>query len=146
MAYVQPTSVEFKARFDRDFAFPADQTDMTKVRDVDINRGLLQASTNFNVALWESQAIYEEAFLLLAAHYLCQNLLASSQGLGGSAAWLTNSKAIGNMSESFAIPERITKSPILAIYSKTLYGMEYLSMIMPRLTGNVALVKGDTTP
>lgn len=146
MSYTQPTVSDFKTRFDRDFAFAADQGDMTKVRDVDITRGLTQASANFNEGLWESQALFSEAFLLLAAHYLCQNIAASSQGLGSHASWLTNSKAIGNMSESFAIPERIAKSPTLAIYSKTQYGMTYLSLIMPRLVGNVGLVKGDTTP
>lgn len=146
MAYTAPTVAEFKARFDRDFAFAVDQTDMERVRDTDITRGLNSAAVNFNGGLWETQAIYAEALLLLAAHYLVTNLLNSSQGLGSQATWLTNSKAIGNMSESFAIPDRIARSATLGIYSKTGYGMEYLSLIMPRLVGNVALVRGDTTP
>lgn len=145
MAYTPPTVAEFKARFDRDFAFSADQSDMERVRDTDITRGLTSASVNFNEGLWESQTIYAEAYLLLAAHYLVTNLLNSSQGLGSQANWLTNSKAVLNMSESFAIPDRIARSPILAIYSKTGYGMSYLSLIMLRLVGNVGLVQGNTT-
>jgi hypothetical protein len=146
VAYTAPTVADFKARFDRDFGFAADQTDMERVRDTDITRGITSASVNFNEALWESQAIYAEAYLLLAAHYLVTNLLNSSQGLGSQANWLTNSKSVMSVTESFIIPDRIARSPILAIYSKTGYGMEYLSLIMLRLIGNVALVQGNTTP
>ena len=146
MSYVPPTLADFKARFDRDFAFASDQTDKSMVRDADITIAFTQAAANFNVGLFANQATYAEASLLLTAHYLCQNLLASSQGLAGSAQWLTNSKAVGNVSEGFSIPERILRSPILSIYSRTLYGMTYLSIIAPLLVGNVQLVRGDTTP
>lgn len=145
MAYTQPTIANFKTRFDRDFAYAVDQTDMAKVRDADITIGLTQASANFNQNLFASQAVFTEAFLLLTAHFLCVNLLASSQGLGGSAQWLTNTKAVGNVSESFSVPERILHSPFLAAISKTLYGMTYLTIISPLLVGNVALQQGDTT-
>jgi hypothetical protein len=145
VAYTQPTIANFKTRFDRDFAYAVDQTDMAKVRDADITIGLTQASANFNPNLFASQAVFTEAFLLLTAHFLCVNLLASSQGLGGSAQWLTSSKAVGNVSESFAVPERILHSPFLAALSKTVYGMTYLTIISPLLVGNVALQQGDTT-
>lgn len=146
MSYTPVTVADFKARFDRDFAFAVDQTDKAKVRDVDITRAVTQVAANFNESLWATQETYSEAYLLVTAHYLCTNLLASSQGLGGSAQWLTNSKAVGNVQESFAIPERIVRSPFLAGYSKTIYGMTYLSMILPLLTGNVVGIHGDTTP
>ena len=146
MSYTPPTVADFKDRFDRDFAFSADQADMTRVRDRDITTASTQAVANFNVALFASQSIYTEAFLLLTAHFLCVNLLAATQGLGGTSQWLVNSKAVGNVSESFAIPERITRSPFLAGLSKTLYGATYLSIIMPLLVGNVAIQRGDTTP
>lgn len=146
MPYIVPTSVAFKDRFDRDFAFSTDQTDMTKVRDKDINTAFTQAGANFNEALFASQATYQEAFLQLTAHFLTTNMLAASQGLGGSFQWLTNSKAVGNVSESFAVPERISRSPWLASLSKTLYGSTYLSLILPLLVGNVGMVAGDTTP
>lgn len=146
MPYVPPSIDDFKERFDRDFAYSEDQTDKSKVRDVDITRGFTQAVANFNENLWGSQATYSEAFLLLTAHYLCTNLLNSSQGLGGAGQWLTNSKAVGPMQESFALPERIMKSPTLAALSKTSYGMTYLQMILPQLAGNVVGICGNTTP
>ncbi len=145
MAWTAPTLAEFKARFDRDFAFAVEATDRTRVRDTDITRAITQATTHINHALWIDQASYTEAALLLVAHFLCQNLLASSQGLGGTGSWLTNAKAASNLSESFAIPDRIMKSPVLAMYSRTLYGQLYLQMVMPFLTGHVATIEGGTT-
>lgn len=146
MAFAVPTVADFKSRFDRDFAFAKDQTDLTKVRDVDVQRGLTQAGVSVNPALFDTQARYSEAALVLAAHFLCQNLLASSQGLQSAAQWLTSSKAVGNISEAFSIPDRIAKSPILSAYSKTQYGMQYLAMVTPYLVGNVQHAEGATLP
>lgn len=145
MSYTALTIAAFKTRFDRDFAYAVDQTDKSKVRDADITIAFTQAAANFNEALFANQATFSEAFALLSAHFLCVNLLASTQGLGGSAQWLTNAKAVGNVSESFSIPERIMRSPFLSALSKTLYGMNYLSIITPLLVGNVACVRGETT-
>lgn len=146
MPYALPTVAEFKTRFDRDFNYAVDQTDKTRVRDLDIQRGLDSANVNFNPGLWASQANFSEGFLLLSAHYLCTNILNSSQGLGGQGSWLVNSKAVGNVSSSFSIPDRILRSPFLSLLSKTLYGAEYLSIIAPLLVGNVRVVCGQTTP
>ncbi len=146
MSYVAPTIADFKSRFDRDFGYSQNQTDTSLVRDKDITTAFTQAAANFNVALFANQETYAESVLLLTAHYLCTNLLNSSQGLASRAQWLTNAKAVGNVSEGFSIPERILKSPILSIYSRTLYGMTYLSIIAPLLVGNVQCVAGRTTP
>ena len=144
MSYVTPSVSDFKSRFDRDFPFPSDQSDMSKVRDKDITLALTQAGANFNPGLFENQAIYSEAFLLLAAHYLCTNLLASSQGIGGAGQWLTNSKSVGNVSEAYTIPDRILRSPTLSLFSKTIYGCQYLSIIAVRLVGNFMAVCGTS--
>lgn len=148
MAYTLPTVDDFKSRFDRDFAFcsPDDQTTTKFVRDIDITRALTLAGANINDSLWENQPLYTEARLLLAAHYLCTNIFASSQGLGGQGEWLRASKALGPATEAFAIPPRILKSPSLGLLSKTLYGCIYLQMVAPRLVGAVFVAQGGTTP
>jgi hypothetical protein len=146
MSYIAPSLSDFKERFDRDFAFAANQTDMTRVRDKDITIAVTQAAANFNVGLFANQDTYAEAFQLLTAHYLCINMLAASQGLGGSMQWLTSSKAVGNVSESYAVPEWVLRSRLLGIYAKTSYGMAYLSIVGPLLVGNVSCIAGDTTP
>lgn len=137
MAYTQPTVADFKSRFDRDFFYATDQTDRTKVRDKDITLAYGQAAVNFNEGLWENQGVFSEASMLLAAHYLCTNLLASSQGIRGAGEWLANSKAVGNVSAAFSIPQRILDDPFLAQLSRTTYGCTYLSIIAVRLVGNV---------
>lgn len=146
MAFTTPTPADFKSRFDRDFAFAVDQTDVTKVRDKDLNTAIGQAGLNFNPGLFAAQAGFAEAYLLLTAHFLCVNLLASSQGLGGAGEWLVNQKAVGNVSASFDVPERIKRSPFLAALSKTSYGMTYLQIITPLLVGNVLGVCRNASP
>lgn len=146
MSYTPPTVADFKSRFDRDFAYSAAESDLTKVRVKDINTAFVQAAANFNEALFASQATYAESFLLLSAHFLVVNITASSQGLGGASQWTTQSKGAGNLQESFAIPPRIMRSPFLSQLSKTTYGMTYLQIILPLLSGNVGIVAGCTTP
>lgn len=146
MSYTVPTVAAFKSRFDRDFAFSSDQTDKSKVRDVDVTRGLMAAAINFNETLWPTQAIYAEAFMLLAAHFLCVNILNSSQGLGSQATWLLNQKHVGSMSGSYAIPAMVKDDPFLSRMATTGYGAEYLGLLAPLLIGNVTAVAGFTHP
>lgn len=142
MAYTTPTVADFKSRFDRDFAFATDQTDMSKVRDVDIQRGLNSAGLNFNEALWPSQAAFAEPYLLLAAHFLCVNLLNSSQGLGSQSTWLFSNKGTGSIHGAFAIPEQVREDMFLSRMATTGYGAEYLGILAPLLVGNFANARG----
>lgn len=148
MALVHPTVAQFKARFDRDFAFCAaeGQTNLEQVRDVDVTNAFTQADANFNEDLFASQAAYREAYLQLAAHFLCVNMLAASQGVGGSAQWLTVNKSIDSVTEGFEVPDRVKRSPMLSQFSKTSYGMIYVQLIGPLLTGNVAGIYRQASP
>lgn len=153
MAYALPTLAEFKAHFYRDFpyAVPAsgvggDDTDKTKVINADITNAINMANINMNQALFPTLAVFQTAFMYAAAHYLVTNLKTSNQGLFSQFTWNTNQKTVGGVQESFQIPESISKSPWLSHFSQTRYGAQYLSIIAPLLTGNVALVCGATTP
>ena len=148
MPYAIPTVDQFKAGFPRDFPFAVspeptpppdggDQTDLTKVRDEDITNAINLAQFNVNQGLFSTQANFQQAFLYLAAHYLVQMLLASTEGLASKYNWLTNSKGVGDVSESFVIPERVKASPFLSSLSVTRYGSIYLSIVTPLLIGNV---------
>ncbi len=96
-------------------------------------------------ALFGKQADFNYAANLLAAHYLCTNIFASSQGLGGAAEWLTASKTAGDVSQTFNIPERMMKSPYFALLSKTTYGAQYLSIVAVKAVANVRVVAGGGT-
>jgi hypothetical protein len=143
MAYTNPTVADFKAYFTRDFIYG---TTSTTVNDSDISKALAQASFNFNEALFATQSGYTLCFLWLTAHYLCIDMQASSQGLSGKAQWLVNSHSVGNVSESYAIPQRILDSPEFTMYATTAYGVKFLSLIIPNLSGQIFSVEGATHP
>jgi len=141
MAYVNPDADDFKAHFVRDFAYGSTET---TVMDADINKALAEAAVNFNSALWDSQDTYTIGYLYLTAHYLVMDLRASSQGMAGSYSWLGTNKSVGSVSEGYTVPQKILDNPYLAMISKTNYGAKYLSMLLPRLIGNVVHTHGRT--
>lgn len=124
-----------------------DNTDNEKITDFDLARAYT-AAVQFNIsqALFGTQAAFSYAVNLLAAHYLCQTVQAGATGLGGKAEWLTNAKTIGNVTESYAIPERVLRSPYLAKLSKTTYGAQFLELVSPLLIGNFQAFHGITHP
>lgn len=149
MSYVVPTVADFKAYFDRDFPYGEDDPDNPKVRNVrdkDITAALQTASFTFAEGLMASQSMYTTCYLLLAAHFLCVAAQATASGGYGQFAWLQQSKSAGDVSESFAIPDFIKRSPFLAALCTTKYGAQYVAIIAPYLIGNVNLSFGDSTP
>lgn len=124
-----------------------DDTDLEKLRDADIINAFVAAlSFNMTQALFSSQAAFTYAYNLLTAHYLCRNLTARGTGLGGKMSWLTASKTVGDVTESYEIPDRVLKSPILSKLSTTTYGAQFLELISPRLIGNIHAYHRNTLP
>ena len=146
MSFTFPTIANFKAHFFRDFPYADDQNDMEKVTDKDIEKAMLEARQNFNAALFADQDGYTLAALYLTAHYLVMDLRAAAQGVSGKYTWLSTSRSVGNVSESYAIPESVTKDPALSYYAGTYYGTKYLSIISPLLIGNIRAFQGTTWP
>ena len=143
MAYDPVTIQSFKCFFTRDFPYG---TTSDKVLDVDIQKALATAKVNFNESLWGSQDSFNTAFCYLAAHYLQVSIRASSGGLNGQYSGNVNSKSVGNVSESYSIPDRILANPFLAGLYTTQYGALYVQLLMPRLVGHVMTIQGNTTP
>ena len=85
-------------------------------------------------------------YLLLAAHFLVTAIRASSAGLNGQFAGLTQSKGVGNVNEAYVIPDRVKNSPFLMGLYSTNYGAQYVTQLWPRVTGHVMTVRGGTTP
>lgn len=141
MAFTQPTVSDFKAYFTRDF--PYGVTNNT-ILDSDITKAIDEAAVNFNEALFSTQGTYSMAFLYLSAHYLVMDIRASGQGISGSFPWLTSSKGVGSVSESSSIPTFISDNPMLAHLGKTYYGAKYISLVYPKLIGNMFSSYGGT--
>ena len=112
------------------------------VLDKDITKALEQAVNTFNISLGLSDAAMQEAFLYLTAHYLYISLKLG--GLGGSITNMygVNSRSVGNVSESYNIPDWMLK-PMYSRYTTSPYGVQYITMVQPYLV-NVASVYGGT--
>jgi len=128
-------------------ALGGDNTNIKRVSDFDIARAF-NAAEAFNMTrnLSGAQSAFTYAYNLLAAHYLCVTLQASMTGLAGKAEWLTNSKTVGNVMESYQIPPRILNSPFLSKLSRTTYGAQFLELFSPQLIGNMASFHRPTLP
>ena len=136
------TIEEFKAYFVRDFPYGTDIS--TTVLDADIDKAIRKADQRCNQDLFSSQDSFTDAFMLLVAHCLVVSLRTSSQGLASSFMGLENSKGVGSVSHSVAIPDRIMQNPEYAWISTTGYGEEYLMIVLPLLSGAMFTVCGGT--
>lgn len=118
-----------------------------KVNDFDIATAQIAAMQfNMTQGLFGSQQAFTYAYNLLAAHYLCKILAASAAGLAGKGEWITNSKSVGDVSESYNIPDRIMRSPYLSRLATTTYGISFAELVLPSLIGNTASFHRCTLP
>lgn len=167
--YLLPTYVEGKAYFIDDVVYvepnfyisltngnttaPTDPTnwelynDSTDnyIQDADILRAFNEAKINFNESFWKDDETAEMVFYYLAAHYLVIDLTNRQSPLLLGYKGLTQSKSVGSVSESYAIPQWMLNNQILGSYAQTGYGRKYLSLIQPYLVGNIILSPGRTT-
>lgn len=143
MSYTIPTVDDFKDYFTRDFPYGGSSD---KVTDDDIQKGIDDATAFVNEALFDSQTTFNVGFLNLSAHFMVESLRASSQGVNGSFSFLQNSRSVGSVSESIALPDRILANPEFSMLSKTNYGAKYLMLVLPGLSGQIYTVCGRTHP
>ena len=147
------TVSDFKAWFTRDFKYltplgmtgPIEDCGAEYVTDGDINKAFIEADMNFSESLFGEDNALKACFLYLAAHYLVNDLQTASDGVNSAGYFAVASRSVGGVSESYAIPEWMTKDPNLGSFTTTRYGQKYLSLIKPLLIGNVQVYTGDTT-
>lgn len=149
MTIVSPISTtSFKTYFDRDFIFG---TGMNTVRDADITRAINLTLGMHNPGLWDNTSQATDIFYLLSAHYLVKIIdscggLIHGNGIKSTASGAILSKSAGPLSVSFSFPDKLSNDPILSDFLLTGYGKTFLSLVMPRLIGNVQTVTSDTNP
>lgn len=142
MEFTSPSTSQFQAWFFRDFPYGTDPT--VSVTDQDIANAYTLVNMTINPSLFGDQTSYTTGYLYLAAHYLVMNIRAGGQGLNGQFAWLEQSKSVGSVSQAFGIPQRILDNPEMAALCKTNYGAQYLTILLPLLSGQVFTVRGHT--
>jgi len=141
------TAQDFKDYFDRAFEFaPATDPDNPDyVRDKDILNAYSQAKLAFNQGIWENDDETKLAFLFLSAHYLCMDWKMDKAGTTSGGTFSISQKQVGNVSASYSIPEVYKNDPYLNYFSQTQFGCKYLSLVIPRCVGKIAVIKGVTT-
>lgn len=115
------------------------------IQDSDILRAFNEAKINFNANLFSDDDTIKMVFLYLAAHYLVVDLNNSMNPLAMGFMGFTQSKSVGSVSESYALPSFATNNQVLSQYMQTGYGRKYVSLISPYLIGNIMLIRGRTT-
>jgi len=150
MANVPPIETDdFKAFFDRDFPYG---TGKCEVRDEDIDKAIAEANILFNPGLFEDLPSQSIAFEYLTAHLLVRSFLATGgiiqqgQGLNSTGSFPISNKGAGPLSVGYAIPADLADNPALAQYLTTAYGLQYLTLVMPNLIGNIANATESTKP
>lgn len=116
------------------------------VLDLDITKAFAESKQMFNQGLFGSVANITIGYLYLSAHFLAYDLRTSKQGVNSFGSFNIERRKVGNVEESYCIPPTLVNSPIYSFYTKTGYGMKYLNMVLPKLTGHMALLEGTTTP
>ncbi len=116
------------------------------ILDADITKAFAEAMVLFNQALFTSDANIKLGYLYLTAHFLCYDIRAARGGVDSSGLFPANSRSVGNVSESYSIPTAYIDNPILQPYTASAYGMKYLALVYPMLTGNIGIVAGWTDP
>lgn len=143
----------YKSLTDGNTTLPTDTTNWALVndsvdnyiQDSDIERAFAEAKVNFNPDLFTDDDAAIMVFLYLAAHYLVIDLNNAKNPLGMGFMGFTQSKSVGSVSESYAVPQWMLNNAILSQYATTGYGRKYLSLIQPYLVGNIIFVPGRTT-
>ncbi len=140
MSYVIPTPADFQAQYPTDFPYVpvgGDQTDPRYLSTAEIQNAINMASVHFNPAFWNSQMQFTMMYCMLAAHWLVINAQNAATGLSGQFSWLTTHKNVDSVQESFLVPEFVHENPEWAAISKTRYGAQYLSFVMPYVRGTM---------
>lgn len=143
----------YKSLTDGNTTLPTDTTNWELMNDTvdsyisydDILRAFKEAKVNYNAGLFGEEETAKMVFLYLAAHYLVIDLNNAQNPLGMGFMGFTQSKSVGSVSESYAIPQFMTNNAILSQFATTGYGRKYLSLIQPYLIGNIMLIPGRTT-
>ncbi len=103
------------------------------VWDEDIQKAYDEANATVLTKI-NTEAALKQAYLYLSAHYLVGDL--NANGLQSTGNGLLSSKAVGNVSVGYVVPEWAKKEGY-SFYTTTYYGMKYLTLTRPYRIGNV---------
>ena len=111
----------------------------------DIQKAINEALANCNTRFGNTDNEKIMIFMYLIAFYLVVDMNNANAGLSSNYLGISQSKSVGDVSESYVIPDFISNNPLYAIYIQNGYGMKYISLIAPYLAITVRFSVGRTT-
>lgn len=115
------------------------------ITDDDINKAMTQAYPNANLMFGETCQEKVNIYLHLVAFYLVFDIKNSSSGINSSFIGTLSSKSVGDVSESYNIPQWMLNNPTYSIFGQNGYGLKYLSLIAPYTAITLMFSAGETT-
>lgn len=115
------------------------------ITDEDIEKAFTQAKPNANEIFGATCNEKINIYLHLVAFYLVFDIKNSTTGINSSFTGTVASKSVGNVSESYNIPQWMLSSPTYSIFAQNGYGLKYLSLIAPYMAITLMFSRGETT-
>lgn len=115
------------------------------VTDDDISKAMTQAIVAANPDFGEDCAEKTNIYLHLVAFYLVFDLKNAASGVNGTFTGILSSKHVGDVSESYSIPQWMLNNPQYSIFAQNGYGLKYLSLIAPYAAITVRFSFGRST-
>lgn len=115
------------------------------ITDEDIEKAFTQAKPSSNEMFGSTCEEKINIYLHLVAFYLVFDIKNSSTGINSSYLGALSSKSVGDVSESYNIPQWMLENPTYSIYGQNGYGLKYLSLIAPYTAITLLFSRGETT-
>lgn len=115
------------------------------ITDEDIEKAMTQALPNANERFGETCTEKRNIYLHLVAFYLVFDIKNSSSGINSSFMGALASKHVGDVSESYSVPQWMLNNPMYSIYGQNGYGLKYLSLIAPYMAVTIMFSRGRST-
>lgn len=115
------------------------------ITDNDILKAMSQAIIVCNDRFGETDEEKINIYLHIIAFYLVLDLKNAQTGINSSFSGTVQSKHVGDVSESYAIPQWVNDNPMYSIFTQNGYGLKYLSLIAPYLACTIIFSTGRTT-
>ena len=115
------------------------------ITDDDIYKAMSQAINNCNENFGETNEEKVNIYLHLVAFYLVLDLKNAATGVNGGTVGNVSSTHVGDVSESYSIPQWMLTDPMYSIFAQNGYGLKYLSLIAPYLACTIMFSPGTST-
>ena len=114
------------------------------INDTDIEKAIAEQEVMIPIARFETPEVLTLAQLFLTAHCLCDDIKTTNAGLASQISFPVASKSAGSISTGFSVPKNFLNKEAYTFYLNSQWGLKYLSLLLPRIKGNMSIAYGWT--